>query len=107
MTLQIDLWQAIGLLITAAGGFWGMGKMLLNQSNVHISEQFLDIKKTLESHGEDSRRLERELLELKAELPRDYVRREDHNRVIAAVHVSIDNLRLSVDRAMLIQQEHK
>ncbi|MCU0918734.1 MAG: hypothetical protein MUF16_00100 [Burkholderiaceae bacterium] len=104
MTLTVDVWQLIGLLLTVLGAFWGMGKMLISQSMAHISEQFEVVTETLRGHTEDGRRLERELLELKAELPRDYVRREDHNRVIAAVHVGIDNLRLSVDRAVMLKE---
>ena len=56
---------------------------------------------TLRAQDEGTRRIERELMDLKAELPRDYVRREDHNRVIGAVHLSIDNLRLTIERFML------
>jgi uncharacterized protein YktB (UPF0637 family) len=100
MTLQIDLWHAVGLLITIMGAFFGMAKALLSQSQQHIDKQFSAIATTLKAQDDTSRRVERELLELKAELPRDYVRREDHTRVIAGVQLSIENLRLTVERAM-------
>ncbi len=100
MMLQIDLWHAVGLLITIMGAFFGMAKALLAQSQKHIDSQFQAIAATLKAQDDTSRRVERELLELKAELPRDYVRREDHTRVIASVQLSIENLRLTVERAM-------
>lgn len=100
MTVQFELTWLVGLVLTVTASFWGMAKLLLSQSQKHIDEQFKAIAATLKSQDDSARRIERELMELKAELPRDYVRREDHNRVIGAVHLSIDNLRLTVERAI-------
>lgn len=100
MKVELEMYQALILLITITGAFWGMAKMLLSQSKDHIDEQFKVIALTLKGQTDDSRRLERELLELKAELPRDYVRRTDHDRVIASLQVSLDNLRLTIERVM-------
>jgi hypothetical protein len=100
MTIEVELTWAIGLMLTNLGAFWGLGKMMLAQSQKHIDEKFGLISKTLENQDQGTRRLERELLELRAELPDKYVRREDHNRVIGAIQVSIDNVSLKIDRAM-------
>ena len=100
MTLQIEFTYVVSLLALIVGAFWGIAKMLLTQSKNHIDEQFKAITNTLKTQDDSSRRIERELLELKAELPRDYVRREDHNRVIGGLQVSLDNLRLTIDRAI-------
>lgn len=100
MKLEIELWQVVTVLIAVTGGFWGMAKLLLSQSQKHIDEQFKAIAATLRGQSEDSRRLERELLDLKAELPREYVRRGDHDRVIGSVMLSIENLRLTIERAL-------
>lgn len=104
---QLELYQALILLLTIVGAFWGMAKMLLAQSEKHIAEQFASIRGTLSKQTDDGRRLERELLELKAELPRDYVRRADHDRVIASLNISIDNLRLTIERAMVENRSPK
>lgn len=101
MTVQLEMSWLIGLLLTVVGAFWGMAKMLLSQSQAHIDAQFEAISKTLQSQDEGTRRIERELMDMKVELPRDYVRREDHNRVIGSVQLSIDNLRLTIERFML------
>lgn len=100
MKVEVELSWAIGLLVTNLGAFWGLGKMMLAQSQRHIDEKFSAIAKTLEGQDQGTRRLERDLLELRAELPDKYVRREDHNRVIGAIQVSIDNVSLKIDRAM-------
>lgn len=104
MKIEVDFTYVIFLLMSVAGLWWAMAKMMLAQSQKHIDAQFETISKALRAQDEGARRIERELLELKAELPRDYVRREDHTRVIAAVHVSLDNLRLTVERAMTQRQ---
>lgn len=101
MTVQFEVQWLIGMLITVVGAFWAMAKMLLSQSQQHIDKQFAVISKTLQSQDDAARRIERDLMDLKVELPRDYVRREDHNRVIGSVHLSIDNLRLTIERFML------
>lgn len=101
MILKLELYHVLVLVFTIVGAFWGLAKMLVAQSQRHIDEQFKAIAQTLAQQDSSSRRIERELMELKAELPRDYVRREDHNRVVAAIQVSIDNLRLTIERALL------
>lgn len=101
MTLQVDFAWMVGLLVTIVGAFWAMAKLLLAQSQRHIDAQFKAISETLSRQDEGTRRIERELMDLKAELPRDYVRREDHNRVVGSIQVAIDNLRLTFERAFL------
>jgi len=104
MKIEVEFTWVVGMLMAIAGLWWGMAKMMLAQSQRHIDAQFEAIAKTLKQQDEGARRIERELMELKAELPRDYVRREDHTRVIAGVQVSIDNLRLTVERAITLRQ---
>ena len=45
--------------------------------------------------------LERELLQFKADLPRDYVRREDFIRAVGTIETKIDNMALRMERAVL------
>lgn len=104
MKIEIEFSYVIATLMSVAGLWWGMAKMMLAQSQRHIDAQFESIAKTLKQQDEGARRIERELMELKAELPRDYVRREDNTRVIASLQVSIDNLRLTVERAITLRQ---
>ncbi len=104
MKIEVEFTYVVTTLIALAGLWWGMAKMMLAQSQKHIDAQFEAIGRTLQNQDDGSRRIERELMELKAELPREYVRREDNTRVIAGVQVSIDNLRLTVERAITMRQ---
>lgn len=100
MTLQLDITYLITLAIGIVGAFWGLAKMLLAQTQRHIDDRLGTLADGMRAQDEGARRIERDLMELRAELPRDYVRREDHTRTVAAIQVAIDNLRLTVERAI-------
>lgn len=100
MTLQVEFGYVVSLFVAVVGAFWGMAKLLLAQSTKHIDEKFKGISDTLRSQDESSRRVERELMDHKTYVAREYVRREDHTRVFGSVQVSIENLRLSIERLL-------
>jgi hypothetical protein len=99
--VQAEVTWVVGVVLTIIGAYWALAKMLIGQSQAHIDTQFKAITQTLKAQDEGNRRIERDLMELKAELPRDYVRREDQNRRDGITQVSIDNLRLTIERFML------
>lgn len=115
MTLQVEFWQLIGLAMTILGAFWGIAKMVLTQSqqNIHDKQQALaeqingmyrqgaEIKSLIEKGDELTRRLEREVMELKAELPREYVRRDDYTQAIATIMTKLDGMALRFENILL------
>jgi hypothetical protein len=66
-----------------------------------LGEGMGGIKSNQLREQETTARLERELLQFKAELPRDYVRREDFIRAVGTIETKIDNMALRVERAVL------
>lgn len=107
MILTIDLWQAVSILITIMGAFWGIGKMLMAQGAKRRDDQYEQIKEKLGQIGarldgqdESDRRLERQMGDMRAELPREYVRRDDFVRAISGFDVRVDQLRLTIERAL-------
>lgn len=101
MKIELELWQFITLTTMILGAFWGIAKMMLAQSAKSLDEKFNAIHQRLTTQDESDRRLERDLTDLRVELPRDYVRREDFTRVIASFQVTVDNLRLTIERMLL------
>lgn len=97
MTVSFDAWQLVTLVIAIAGGFWALAKMLLNGAKQSIDEKFKAMGEHMKNQDDSSRRLERDLMELKAELPRDYVRREDYTQAIATIMTKIDAMTLRVE----------
>lgn len=117
--LQIEMWQAltfgVGQLTLILGMIVGAGKMLLNQVEMRIDQRFNDLQK----HRDESRtqcmsqltrldserreevaqwqRIERDLLSLRAELPMNYVRREDFVRSATVLEAKLDALAAKIE----------
>lgn len=107
MKVEFDLWQLILLASMIMGAFWGIAKMMLAQQVKALDEKFLAndqkfeaIHVRLNTQDASDTRIERDLTDLRIELPKDYVRREDFTRVIASFEIKVDNLRLTIERAM-------
>lgn len=97
MTLQVDFWQLVGLLVAFMGCVAGFGKLLLAQVERRLDQRFSALEKT----GAEWQRLERELLTLKADLPIQYVRREDYVRSQTVVEAKLDALAVRLDHLKL------
>lgn len=92
-----DIWQIVGIAITVLGAFWGIATALLKSTQRHINEKFEQMSRHMSQQDESTRRIERDLMDLKVELPRDYVRREDHTQVIATIMTKLDAFQLRVE----------
>lgn len=107
MKIELELWHALMILMTVIGAFWALAQMLIRDSQNHIGEKFsamTDLIKgqseMIRGQGDDMRRIERDLMGLKAELPRDYVRREDYTQTIATIMTKIDHATLLMQQAV-------
>ena len=100
MKVEVEVWQLLTLAGTIVGAFWGVAKMLIAAMQRSIDEKFQAVQSGLKSQDDTNRRLERDLMELKAELPRDYVRREDYTQAIATIMTKIDHVAMRMERAI-------
>ena len=129
MKVELELWHLILLLIAVVGGFWAMAQMLMAAGSKNVADRFEAIQALIRTQGEvftrqsddrfenisalmhgqsrmltsqsdDMRRIERDLMGLKAELPRDYVRREDYTQTIATIMTKIDHATLLMQQAV-------
>lgn len=97
MEMTLPLWQLISLAVTLLGAFGGLVKLLLRQVEQRIDEQLARI-------GQDSkswRRVERDIMELRAELPERYVRREDYIRGQTVIEAKLDAINAEVKMVQL------
>ena len=124
MTLQLELWHFILLVITFLGALAGIGKLLLNQVLSRMDDRFeaqdtasmtyqSQLSKRLDGLEDASRaerdqwqRVERELLNLKADLPVNYVRREDYVQAIATIMTKLDAMALRFENILLRGQKN-
>lgn len=119
MNLQIELWQLISLLSAFCAACGAFGKLLLDQMQRHLDERFqVQEEARQEGHQQLARRLdaieaakreeahqwlrvERELLELKADLPMRFVQREDYVRGQSVLEAKFDALALKIENIQL------
>lgn len=107
MTIQLELWHVISLIVVLISGFFTVGKLgmsaQLKQIEAGFSAQNARLEKIEQASREDAnnwQRAERELLLLKAELPLNYVRRDDFVQAIGGISTRIDNFALRMERAL-------
>lgn len=108
MTIQLELWQVITLMVTLIAAFFGLLKMLMAQQVQHIDASFkaqnlrLDaIEKASREEAGNWQRVEREILQLKADLPLNYVRREDYVQAVATIMAKLDAMSMRFENILL------
>lgn len=99
-------WEAVG---TAAGAvaaiatvlgalfFWAV-KWLLDQHAKRMNDRLGELAASMDAYRTQQQKLERDLLELRAEIPEKYVRREDWIRFAAVIDAKLDTLRLALEQ---------
>ncbi|MBN8488233.1 MAG: hypothetical protein J0M20_10995 [Burkholderiales bacterium] len=104
---SLETWQVVSLLITLIGAFFALARMLLAATTRTIDDKFKALGEHLSKqdaaavrNDESLRRLERDLMDMRAELPRDYVRREDYTQAIATIMTKIDAMALRFEQVL-------
>ena len=96
MTLQVDFWQLLGFGLTLLSGFAGLiftaGRLIAAQFESRINERFDVLQKAREAEVAGITNLEREFLRFQADLPLQYVRREDYVRGQSVIEAKLDAL---------------
>lgn len=97
MTLNLEPYQLIMLILTIGGSIWGSGKAFfvriensIRERDDNLAVALNNLGSKLDKESEAIRQLDREILKLKAELPREYVAKEDFIRSFTVVEAKID-----------------
>lgn len=105
MPVEIDFWQlftfAVGLLLSFLGAAAALGKVLLGQVEKRLDARFNTLERAANDEAGEWRRVERELLELRADMPLNYVRREDYIRGQSVIEAKLDGLALRLENQVL------
>jgi hypothetical protein len=123
MSITLDFLQLIGLFGGMLGFFLmillACAKLLLNQvekrlderfdaqqegrkaTQAHWDAQFDSVKDAAASEAKRWGKIEREVLELKANLPITYVLRDDYIRNQSVIEAKLDGLALRIENALL------
>lgn len=123
MTAPIESWHLItflaGLLVTFLGFAFGFAKVLLSQVERRLDERFSaqetsraeaqkiwtakfnTLEQCAQNEAREWQRIERDILTMKADMPLNYVRREDYIRNQTIIEAKIDGLALKIENALL------
>lgn len=119
MTVQVEFWQLVSLLLAFFGFVAGGAKVLFSQIDRRLDERFQaleDARKTadtamqatLNRHAEEEQKvvtrlqaLDRDFMQWKAELPLQYVRREDYIRNQTVIEAKLDAVALRIENWQL------
>lgn len=106
--MAIELWHLVLLLLAFFGACGATGKLLLSQFQRHVDANHKQLKERLQlieqAHRDESnqwQRVERELLELKANMPMAYVLRDDYIRGQSIIEAKLDGLASKIENAQL------
>jgi len=113
-----------GLIVFFLGALWLFGQIIVRQFKSGLDERFqaLDLKREtgaqalrelMSRHIEEEERLtnqlqslERDFLNLRADMPLQYVRREDYVRNQTVIEAKLDGLALKIENVMLKGAQH-
>ncbi|AOJ05120.1 hypothetical protein WS70_25730 [Burkholderia mayonis] len=108
MTLQVEFWQLVSMLATFIGLLIAAGKVLLVQIERQQSardkrqeDQLETLGKQLTRQADYTARLERDFLRFQADLPLQYVRREDYVRNQTVIEAKLDAIALRFENLQL------
>lgn len=107
-TIQIEFWHVVLVLLAFFGACWAAGTVILGQFRRHIDDNHGQLQARLDSlektHRDESsqwHRIERELLKLQADLPKEYVRREDYVLGQSRIEAKLDGLATKWENSQL------
>jgi hypothetical protein len=97
MTLNLEAYQAIMIALAIVGSIVGAGKAFFGRIETSLKErddglksEITKVNENMSKESEAIRKLDRDLLMLKADLPREYVAKEDFVRSFTVVEAKID-----------------
>lgn len=110
--ITIDLWVLLtyfaGLLAAFFAACAAAGRLLLGQFQRHMDARFVVIDEKLaaidaanKAEMAQWKQVERDLMLLKADLPLNYVRREDYTRGQSIIEAKLDGLASKIEAAQL------
>jgi hypothetical protein len=102
VTIELTIFNLAALASAFVGVLWALVKIIAIQQEKALESRFKTLGESLDGvrgsiarEQETTQRLERELLQFKAELPRDFI------RAVGTIETKIDNMALRMERAVL------
>jgi hypothetical protein len=91
-------WQTVAILLTISGFSSTAMVLAVRIINGRLIEEIQQLRKSIDAGSQRTQDIEKEILQLRAELARDYVRRDDWIRFGGSIESKLDSLRALIDR---------
>ncbi len=109
--IEMPAWQLLSIAVAILGGFAGLVKLLLHQTERRLDQRFGVMDERFNAVAKDSERLRQLELgfeRLRGDMPLHYVRREDYVRNQTVIEAKLDALALKFENVQLkgIRNEH-
>lgn len=104
MTIQVEFWTLVGFLLAFLSTMFGLAKWIFTSAEKRQMQRFASLEQTLKGAGDNWLRLERDFNALKADLPLNYVRKEDYIRGQTTIEAKIDAVYSKLEAIQLRQQ---
>ncbi|MTD33700.1 hypothetical protein [Paludibacterium denitrificans] len=119
MKVTVEFWYLVGLLLGFLGVVFTFGKLLLGEiekrldqrfetidkankdSSTHWDERFSALLEQNRREAEGWKTIEKDFLRFRAELPLQYVRRDDYVRNQTVIEAKIDSIALKIENVQL------
>ncbi|MTD32533.1 hypothetical protein [Paludibacterium denitrificans] len=119
MKVTVEFWYLVGLLLGFLGVVFTFGKLLLGEiekrldqrfetidkankdSSTHWDERFSALLEQNRREAEGWKTIEKDFLRFQAELPLQYVRRDDYVRNQTVIEAKIDSIALKIENVQL------
>lgn len=98
MTIHLEAYQLVMILFAIVAGFWAMFYALAKVIGKMINEKFTSISDHLKAQDARLSSLEERVNELRIEIARDYVHRDDYVRDIGSLGTQFQALAINVER---------
>jgi hypothetical protein len=101
-------WQAVSLVVVWSGFLIGVIKFLLVRVTRDIDKRLDSISASQAEESREWQRVERDLMQLRADMPLHYVRREDYIRGQSVIEAKLDALasKLELTRIQGAKHDH-
>ncbi|OQS39048.1 hypothetical protein [Chromobacterium haemolyticum] len=97
MNISVDFWYLVGLLLGFLGFAFACGRLLLSQIDRRITETIKTLADAEKNTSDRLAGLERDLQNLRADLPTRFVMREDYVRGQSVIEARLDSLYIRID----------
>ncbi|WP_336033367.1 hypothetical protein [Acinetobacter bereziniae] len=110
MIIELEPYQTFMVLSGILGGVVGMIKIMGNQINKNIQQNFESTNLKIENVARQAaegqkeiRALERQFLEFKADMPFRYIARDDYIRGQTVLEAKVDSIAQKLENVQIIQ----